>query len=143
MQEVSFSWQPLQLHIHLARKAQGPANLLLLCISPGYFAAVTHVNEVVHLLIPLKSNTQLSQIAPSSLQMLESLSAERRSSYQRFGHPLWVSKCDIGDRCACLDGLPSSVRWERRKLLLSTENKQIHTKKQHNNNTDGVCACSP
>lgn len=134
MQEVSFSWQPLQLHIHLARKAQGPANLLLLCISPGYFAAVTHVNEVVHLLIPLKSNTQLSQIAPSSLQMLESPAAERRSSYQGFGHPC---------RCACLDGLPSSVRWERRKLLLVTENKQIHTKKQHNNNTDGVCACSP
>lgn len=67
MQEVSFSWQPLQFHIHLAREPQGPANMLLLFMSPGYLTTVTHVNEVVHLLIPLKSNTQLFQIGPSSL----------------------------------------------------------------------------
>lgn len=67
MQEVSFSWQPFQFHTHLAHEPQGPANLLLLSISPGYLTTVTHVNEVVHLLFPLKSSTLLLQIEPSSL----------------------------------------------------------------------------
>jgi len=81
MQEVSFSWQPLQLHTLLASKAQGPANPLLLFISHGYLAAVTHVNEVVRLLIPLKSNTSSLRLPLISVQMLHNPEAEQMSSY--------------------------------------------------------------